>query len=174
MGSFSKTFASNGGFIACRNRAIKEYLRYYSPSATFSNALSQAQAAVVLKAFEIVESAEGAALRSALMTNIVDLRAKLTAKGLEFYGDPSAIVAVKVGSEQLGRRISRRLPKLGLLANLVEYPAVAKGAARFRMQVMAKHTPENIADAVTRLHTGFLEASSEHEFAQQVLIEAVA
>ena len=56
MGSFSKTFASNGGFVACRNRAVKEYLRFYSPPATFSNALSQAQAAVVLKAFEIVES----------------------------------------------------------------------------------------------------------------------
>ena len=41
MGSFSKTFASNGGFIACRNRAVKEYLRFYSPPATFSNALSQ-------------------------------------------------------------------------------------------------------------------------------------
>ena len=38
MGSFSKTFASNGGFVACRNRAVKEYLRFYSPSATFSNA----------------------------------------------------------------------------------------------------------------------------------------
>jgi glycine C-acetyltransferase len=51
MGSFSKTFASNGGFVACRSRAVKEYLRFYSPPATFSNALSPVQAAVVLKAF---------------------------------------------------------------------------------------------------------------------------
>ena len=29
MGSFSKTFASNGGFVACQTPAVKEYLRYY-------------------------------------------------------------------------------------------------------------------------------------------------
>jgi len=40
MGSFSKTFASNGGFVACKIRAVKEYLRFYSAPATFSNALS--------------------------------------------------------------------------------------------------------------------------------------
>src|SRR5476651_2426329 len=126
MGSFSKTFASNGGFVACRNRAIKEYLRFYSPPATFSNALSQVQAAVVLKAFEIVESAEGVSLRSQLMANILNLRMTLRAAGMDFYGDPSAIVAVKTGAEGLARLVSRRLPELGLLANLVEYPAVGK------------------------------------------------
>ena len=47
IGSFSKTFASNGGFIAVRNRAQKEYLKYYSATQTFSNALSPVQAASV-------------------------------------------------------------------------------------------------------------------------------
>ena len=54
MGSFSKTFATNGGFVACKNRAVKEYLRFYSAPATFSNALSPVQAATIMKAFEIV------------------------------------------------------------------------------------------------------------------------
>jgi glycine C-acetyltransferase len=163
MGSFSKTFASNGGFVACRNRAIKEYLRFYSSPATFSNALSQTQAAVVLKAFEIVESEEGKWLRAALMRNILDLRASLRARGLDFYGSPSAIVAVKTGAEGLARLVSRRLPELGLLANLVEFPAVAKGAARFRMQVMAGHTGQNIADAAERIAMAFEIATSEFE-----------
>jgi 7-keto-8-aminopelargonate synthetase-like enzyme len=161
MGSFSKTFASNGGFVACRTRAIKEYLRFYSPPATFSNALSQVQAAVVLKAFEIVDSAEGVSLRSQLMGNILNLRMTLRAGGMDFYGDPSAIVAVKTGAEGLARLVSRRLPELGLLANLVEYPAVGKGAARFRMQVMARHTPQNIADAAARMRQAFDEAGRE-------------
>lgn len=60
MGSFSKTFASNGGFVACKNRAVKEYLRFYSAPATFSNALSPVQAATIMKAFDIVDSAEDA------------------------------------------------------------------------------------------------------------------
>jgi len=163
MGSFSKTFASNGGFVACKKRAIKEYLRFYSPSATFSNALSQVQAAVVLKAFEIIESAEGRVLRNRLMTNILGLRRQLREAGMDYYGDPSAIVAVKMGTEGLARLVSRRLPELGLLANLVEYPAVGKGAARFRMQVMAGHSEENIADAVARMRQARAEATVEFE-----------
>ena len=172
MGSFSKTFASNGGFVACRNRAVKEYLRFYSPPATFSNALSQVQAAIVLKAFEIVESAEGHALRRELMTNVLNLRATLSEKGMGYYGDPSAIVCVKVGTERVARLVSRQLPDLGLLANLVEYPAVGKGSARFRMQVMAKHSPQNIADAVTRLHRAFDEVSQAVD--EPVRVAAVA
>src|SRR5271170_4847262 len=151
MGSFSKTFASNGGFVACRNRAVKEYLRFYSPSATFSNALSQAQAA-----------------------NVLNLRATLSENGMGFYGDPSAIVCVKVGTERVARLVSRQLPDLGLLANLVEYPAVSKGAARFRMQVMAKHSPQNIADAVARLRRAFDEASREQAAGEPVQFAAVA
>lgn len=163
MGSFSKTFASNGGFVACRSRALKEYLRFYSPSATFSNALSPMQAAVVLKALDIIQSAEGTTLRAALMSNVGLLRRTLSENGFEYYGDPSAIVAVKMGSEGLARLVSRRIPELGLLANLVEYPAVAKGAARFRMQVMAGHQPDNIRGAVRILREAVDAAQKDLE-----------
>ena len=147
MGSFSKTFASNGGFVATNSRAIKEYLRYYSPSTTFSNALSPAQTAVILKAFEIVGSTEGQILRRRLLKNVTYLRGSLVKKGLEVFGEPSAIVCVKVGAENLARVVSRSLPDMGLLANLVEYPAVAKGSARLRLQVMAGHSRSEILHA---------------------------
>jgi glycine C-acetyltransferase len=155
MGSFSKTFGSNGGFVTCRNRALKEYLRFYSPSCTFSNALSPMQAATVLKAMEIIESPEGAQLRDKLMTNILSLRAQLVERGFEVYGDPSAIVCVKMGNEALARLVSRQLPDMHLISNLVEFPAVAKGQARFRMQVMANHTAQDITNAVDRLHKAY-------------------
>src|SRR5690606_33731083 len=129
--------------------------------ATFSNAMSPVNAAIVLKAFEIIETAEGQTLRNELMGNVLELRRQLTAAGLEFYGEPSAIVCVKMGTEALARLVSRRLPELGLLCNLVEYPAVGKGAARFRMQVMAKHSAENVADAVSRLKAARREAEIE-------------
>lgn len=151
MGSFSKTFASNGGFVAARGRAIKEYMRYYSSPNTFSNALSPASAAIVGKAFDIISSEEGAQLRTKLMDNIKMLRGMLASCELETYGDPSAIVCVKMGNESLARLTSRNLPSLGMLANLVEFPAVPKGQARFRLQVMANHTQYDIVDAVHRL-----------------------
>jgi glycine C-acetyltransferase len=163
MGSFSKTFASNGGFVASKTRAVKEYLRFYSAPATFSNALSPAQAATILKAFDIVDSFEGRVLRLELLANVMTLRRELTAAGLEYYGDPSAIVCVKMGSEGLARLVSRRLPDLGLVANLVEFPAVPKGAARIRMQVMANHTEENISEAVRILKTAKTLAEQELE-----------
>jgi glycine C-acetyltransferase len=163
MGSFSKTFASNGGFVASKSRAVKEYLRFYSAPATFSNALSPAQAATILKAFDIVDSVEGRVLRLELLANVMTLRRTLSEAGLEYYGDPSAIVCVKMGSEGLARLVSRRLPDLGLVANLVEFPAVPKGQARIRMQVMANHTDDNIEDAVRILKTAKALAEQEME-----------
>jgi len=56
--------------------------------------------------------------------------------------------------------VSRRLPQMGLVANLVEYPAVAKNSARFRFQVMAKHDQDSIDQVVARLRLA-------HEAAQQ-------
>ncbi|MGE3247364.1 MAG: aminotransferase class I/II-fold pyridoxal phosphate-dependent enzyme [Beijerinckiaceae bacterium] len=174
MGSFSKTFASNGGFVACRTRALKEYLRFYSPTATFSNALSPVQAATVLKAFQIIDSEEGAQLRRELMHNVLLLRKTLSDAGMEYYGDPSAIVAVKTGTESMARLVSRQLPELGLLSNLVEYPAVNKGAARFRMQVMAKHTEQNILDAVAAMSVARSRALKELEAMEAPAVRAVA
>jgi glycine C-acetyltransferase len=163
MGSFSKTFGSNGGFVATKQRSVKEYLRYYASPCTFSNALSPVQAGLVLKAFEIVDSAEGDQLRESLMTNIRLLRELLHGTSFETYGDPSPIVCVKMGMEGLARLVSRRLPELGLLANLVEFPAVPKGQARFRMQVMAKHSSRDIIDAVHRLGVARAEATQQHD-----------
>ena len=151
MGSFSKTFASNGGFVACNSPAVKQYLKFYGCSATFSNALSPVQAATVMKAFEIVQSDRGRDLRWLLMKRVGQLRNALTAEGLQVMGNPSAIVPVVAGDEALARMASRRLPELGVVANLVEYPAVAKGNARLRLQVMPDHTAENVIEAAKRL-----------------------
>lgn len=144
IGSFSKTFASNGGFIAVRNRAQKEYLKYYSATQTFSNALSPVQAASVQAAFEIVASQEGRDRRRSLMDNILYMREEMKKAGLETLGDPSPIVPVRVGTEGQARIASYRLNQFGAIANLVEYPAVPQGGARFRVQVMANHRKEEI------------------------------
>ncbi len=116
-----------------------------------------------MKAFEIADSTEGRVQRLALMANILSLRHQLREAGLDYYGDPSAIVCVKMGSEGLARLVSKRMPELGLLANLVEFPAVPKGMARIRMQVMANHTEQNITDAVQILKTARQEAQLEFE-----------
>lgn len=162
MGSFSKTFASNGGFVACNSAAVKQYLKYYGSTATFSNALSPVQAATVTKAFEIVRGDKGQRLRALLAQRIGELRAALTAAGLSYMGDASPIVPVRVGDEALARLVSRRLPALEVIANLVEYPAVAKGDARLRLQMMPSHSPENLQALAWRLRKAIELAQVEH------------
>ena len=161
IGSFSKTFASNGGFIAVKTRAAAEYLKYYSATQTFSNALSPVQAATVLAALNIVRSSEGRERRARLMNNIVYMRSQMERCGLEPLGDPSAIVPVRVGAEGLARLSSRLLCERGAIANLVEYPAVPQGGARFRVQVMADHTPEEIDLLVAAMHNATRTADLE-------------
>jgi len=151
VGSFSKSFASNGGFVAVGTRAAKEYLKYYSATQTFSNALSPVQSAVIMKAFNIIASEEGRVRRKALMDNILYMRSQMSASGLEVLGDPSPIVPVKVGAEGQARLASLKLNQLGAIANLVEYPAVPQGGARFRVQVMADHCHDDIDQLIQKM-----------------------
>ena len=160
MGSFSKTFASNGGFVATHKREVKEYLKCYSSPQTFSNAMSPVQAAVVLKAFEIVRSPEGEKRRRKLMSNIMTLRDEMSGYGIEVSGSPSAIVPVVIGAEPLIRIASRLLADEHVLTNLVEYPAVPRSAARFRFQVMSDHTDEHAAAAAKGLNKALQEAKN--------------
>jgi glycine C-acetyltransferase len=162
MGSFSKTFGSNGGFVACNSPAVKQYLKYHGSSATFSNAMSPVQAATVTKAFEIVQSDKGQQLRTLLMERINQLRSALSAEGLQTMGNPSPIVPVRVGDEALARLVSRRLPALEVIANLVEYPAVAKGDARLRLQMMPTHSRDDVVAVAARLRVAIDQAQLEY------------
>ena len=78
------------------------------------------------------------------MDNILYMRSEMGKVGLETLGDPSPIVPVRVGTEGQARIASWRLNELGAIANLVEYPAVPQGGARFRVQVMANHSYQEI------------------------------
>lgn len=158
MGSFSKTFASNGGFVMC-TREVYEYLGTYSHPRIFSNAFSPVQAAAVLAAMDIVFSPEGDVLRAKLMANILQLRQAMEDHGIRVSGNPSPIVPAFVGDETLARVTSGLLTQRGLLANLVEYPAVPVGTARFRFQVMPVHSHEDAKAAARILLAAMKDAS---------------
>ncbi|QNA89590.1 aminotransferase class I/II-fold pyridoxal phosphate-dependent enzyme [Massilia sp. Dwa41.01b] len=144
MGAFSKTFASNGGFVASASRAVKRQLQLFAGPHLFSNALSPLQAASVLAALRIVTGAEGDTLRAAMLRNALALRAHLAETGMRCLGIPSAIVPLWIGSESVARLAGRTLARSGVFVNAVEFPGVPLGAARLRLQVMAAHTPEQL------------------------------
>lgn len=147
MGSFSKTFSSNGGFVATQSSAVRQYLKFYGSPQTFSNALSPVQTAVISEALKIVRTDEGRQLRQRLHENSVFLRGQLEARKIHCIGGPSAIVPALVGDEATGRIAWADATKQGIHANLVEFPAVAVGSARFRMQLMPSHTQEQLSHA---------------------------
>jgi glycine C-acetyltransferase/8-amino-7-oxononanoate synthase len=140
IGSFSKVFAANGGFACTSSTAISEYLRAAAPSRTFSNAISPPQCAAVLKAVEIVRSAEGDLLRERLSHVAHVLRETLATSGVVCLGTPGPLVPVLLGREGVGRITAALCFDQGVFANLIEYPAVSVGACRLRMQLMATHT----------------------------------
>ena len=148
MGSFSKTFSSNGGFVATNSRAARQFLGVYGGSHMYSNGLSPVQSAVALEALCIVRSEEGDALRTRSYDNILRLRAGLESRGIECLGNPSNVVPVMCGDETVAKITARLLEENGLIANLVEFPAVPRGTARFRFQVMASHSEQQIDRAV--------------------------
>ena len=160
MGTFSKTFASNGGFVASNEPGLKLAIRFGCGPHTFSNALSPVQAQVVLKALEIVRSEEGAERRRRLHANTVALRAKLNKLGCEVMGVPSAVVPVLMGGTSQCRMVSRFLLAGGAIANAVEYPAVPRDAARLRLQVMADHSQNDIDTFVSVLAQAIREADA--------------
>jgi 7-keto-8-aminopelargonate synthetase-like enzyme len=147
IGSFSKTFATNGGFVGTNSTAVAEYLKFYSPSCTFSNAISPLQCALADAALAVVRSPDGAERRQQLLAAVSALRAGVAEQGLTCLGNPSPIVPVLLGRECVSRLTASLCQRNGLFTNVLEFPAVSVGSARFRMQCMASHTPADAAAA---------------------------
>ncbi|MBA2479320.1 MAG: pyridoxal phosphate-dependent aminotransferase family protein [Planctomycetes bacterium] len=160
MGAFSKTFASNGGFVATNHPGVRAYVAAYGGPHMFSNALSPVQIAVVRETVRIVRSDEGDRRRGALMEAVSILRSALGDAGLTCLGDPSPIVPVLIGRSPLARLACSSFMRRGLFANLVEFPAVGVRAARFRLQVQADHTPAQAREAAAIVVDAVAEAKS--------------
>ncbi|MGR9471037.1 aminotransferase class I/II-fold pyridoxal phosphate-dependent enzyme [Rhizobium leguminosarum] len=144
MGSFSKTFGSNGGFVASNRAELKLALRYGCGPLTFTNAMSPMQAAAVLSCLAIVDSPEGERRRKRLMENVMHMRSSLESAGFQILGVPSAIVPVVLGSNGLSRKMTSYMLNNGAIVNLVEYPAVPRNGCRWRVQMMHNHTLQQI------------------------------
>ena len=139
-GSFSKSFASNGGFVAARTRAVTACLRAGEAAA---QALSPIQLAVILKAFAILDAAEGRERRTRLMRNVLNLRTALRDRALTVCGEPCTCVSVEIGSGERARRFAHHLAGFGLLADL----AALDETGRLRLHVTAGHSDAEIARA---------------------------
>ncbi|SFD44886.1 aminotransferase class I/II-fold pyridoxal phosphate-dependent enzyme [Massilia yuzhufengensis] len=160
MGAFSKTFASNGGFVACSQRSARRQLQLFAGPHMFSNALSPVQAATVLECLRIATGSEGERLRADLMRNAVELRALLLEEGMHCIGAPSPIVPLWTGSEAATRIAGMLLARAQVFVNPMEFPGVPLGAARLRLQLMARHSPAQVRQGARLLASAVRRAST--------------
>ncbi len=140
MGTFSKTFAVTGGFVAA-SKSIINYLRFFARSYMFSASLPPMVAATVLAALDVMEKEPE--LHQKLQENI-----NYTASCLRRLGFPAdtltPIFPLRVPAEINIRDASFEFHRRGIFVNSIEYPAVPKSQQRFRISIMASHTKQDI------------------------------
>jgi 8-amino-7-oxononanoate synthase len=141
VGTFSKAFASVGGFVA-GNAAVLEWIKHFGRSMIFSASLPPASTGAALAALEIlIEEPE----RVQEVQRKGDmLRNGLRDMGFDTGESETPIIPVTIGDELSTVTFWRDLLDCGVYTNPVVFPAVAMGKALLRTSCMATHTDEHI------------------------------
>jgi len=141
MGTFSKSLAAAGGFVA-GDDVIINYIKHTARSQIFTASCPPASAAAVLKAVEIVEREPER--RQALWENTRYMKREIEAMGYDTGDSDSPVIPMVVGEDWTAFRMVMRLQELGVFANPVISPAVPPGRAMIRTSYMATHTRDHL------------------------------
>lgn len=145
MGTFSKSFASMGGFIATDLQTI-DYIKHHSRPLMFSASMAPATVAAVLAALDIIE--QEPERRERVMRNADHLRNGLQEMGFNTGKSGTPIIPVILGEDMLTFRFWHALFDNGVFTNPAVRQAVAPGSALLRTSVIATHTPEHLDRAL--------------------------
>ena len=148
MGTFSKSLASLGGFIAS-DAATIDYLRHHSRPLIFSASMSPANAAAALAALRIMMSEPERIAR--LWRNTERMRSGLRALGFDLGGSESPVLPVHCGDMLVAFKLCKRLEEEGVFVNPVVHPAVPPGRELIRISLMATHTSRQVDFALDKL-----------------------
>jgi len=177
MGTFSKSLAACGGFVAGPAEVI-EYLRIASRPFLFTASAVPAALGAALAALQIIRSQEGPALLASVLERARYLRDGLRALGyltlsgeavrsgpaagapLEVFGTP--IVPILVGDDWQAALLWRALYDGGVFTNCALHPAVPPGGALLRTSVMATHDTATLDRALEVFARVKLEFESQH------------
>lgn len=149
MGTFSKSLASCGGFLAGSHEVI-DFLRIQSRSFLFTAAAVPAAIGAALEAVKICNSDEGPPLFAKLLDNARYLRDGLKDLGFRVVeSEPvTPVVPVLVGDDWQAVLFWKALYDAGVYTNVALYPAVPRGGALLRTSVMATHEREHLDRAL--------------------------
>lgn len=148
MGTFSKSFASLGGFIAT-DKEITNYLRHHSRSYIFTASITPASTAAALKAIDIMESEPELQENLWKLTNMA--LEGFRSRGFEIGNTSTPIIPLYIRDDFKTFQITRDLLNEGIFVNPVVSPAVAPTDTLIRFSLMATHTPAQIEEALEKI-----------------------
>ncbi len=177
MGTFSKSLAACGGFVAGSAEVI-DYLRISSRAFLFTASAVPAALGAALSALRVIRSEQGRALLAEVLENASYLANGLQAIGYRtLRGEPvrigpepdsptqsivTPIVPVLVGDDWKAALLWRALYDRGVFTNCALHPAVPPGGALLRTSVMATHDRPTLDQALEVFASVKPEFESEH------------
>jgi 8-amino-7-oxononanoate synthase len=141
FGTFSKTFASLGGFVVGNERVIN-YLKHHSPALIFSASPTPAAVAAALAALDILEKEPERIDR--LIRNANRMREGFKHAGFKIIDGQTAVVPVIVGDDMIAFKFWRELFDNGVFVNAFISPGVPPGLQMMRTSYMASHEDKHL------------------------------
>lgn len=145
MGTFSKSMASVGGFIA-GDATVIDYIKHRARTMIFSAAPPPASVAAALATVEIMEREPER--RARLWENARFFSEGLRSLGLDTAGSQTPVVPIVVGEDQVALAMVQKLHEKGVFVNCVLSPATPPGRALIRTSLMATHTRDQLTRAL--------------------------
>jgi len=147
MGTFSKSLAALGGFIASDAETIN-YIKHHSRSLIFSASITPASAAAVLAALEIIKT------EPERMKNLWDVTHyaidNFRNLGFDIGNTVTPIIPLYIRDNLKTLTITRMLLDEGIFVNPVVAPAVSKDDTLIRFSLMATHTRDQVDVALDK------------------------
>lgn len=156
VGTFSKSLASNGGFVAGAKDVI-QWIQHFGRSFMFSASLSPASTAAALAALEVIRQEPERVRR--VNEIAAGVRRELRAMGYDVGKSETPIVPILLGDEYRALQSWNALFKAGIYANVAVPPAVASPRSLLRTSYMATHTDlhiERVLDAFKAIRAKLL------------------
>ena len=141
MGTYSKSLASIGGFIA-GDEDVVHYIKHFGRALIFSASPPPASVAAVSAAIDIIESEPER--REMLWKNTNKMMQGFKDLGFETGPSQTPIIPIIVGADETAFRAIMMLQDEGVFANVAVSPAVPPGKALIRTSYMATHTDEQL------------------------------
>ncbi len=152
MGTFSKSFASLGGFIAT-DKEITNFLRHHSRSYIFTASITPASTAAALKAIDIMEQEPE---RQQALWDVTNYALEgFRNMGCEIGNTSTPIIPLFIRDNLKTFTITRDLLEEGIFVNPVVSPAVAPKDTLIRFSLMATHTKDQVTTALEKIHKVF-------------------